>query len=72
MSWIIFLITFACTFAHVESVVPSNVPFSGYGLTRNELIMIYVMEGLKYVEIFMFLFCKHNIKISVRHLKRIV
>lgn len=66
------LFLYTSTVLCVEGVVPSNIPHSGNGLTRNELIKIYFMEGLKYMEIVLFLFCHHNIKISVRHLKRIL
>ncbi|KAJ8302659.1 hypothetical protein KUTeg_019055 [Tegillarca granosa] len=72
MSRSIFLLLSLCTFVHVESVVPSNIPLSGNVLKRDELIKLYFMEGLKYAEIVMFLFCNHNIKMTIRHLKRIL
>ncbi|KAJ8315062.1 hypothetical protein KUTeg_007212 [Tegillarca granosa] len=55
-----------------EGVVPSNIPLSGNVLKRDELIKLYFMEGLKYAEIVLFLFCNHNIKMTIRHLKRIL
>ena len=66
------LFLYTSTVLCVEGVVASNIPNSANGLTRNELIKIYFMEGLKYMEIVLFLFCHHNIIISVRHLKRIL
>ena len=66
------LFLYTSTVLCVEGVVPSNIPNSANGLIRNELIKIYFMEGLKYMEIVLILFCHHNIKISVRHLKRIL
>lgn len=59
-------------FADVQSVVPSSIPLSGHILSRDDLIKVYFKEGLKYSEIIMFLFCKHNIKLCVRQLKRIL
>lgn len=72
MSRSIILLLSLCTFVHVEGVVPSNIPLSGNVLKRDELIKLYFMEGLKYAEIVLFLFCNHNIKMTIRHLKRIL
>lgn len=41
-------------FPFVENVVPSDIPHSENGLTRNEIIKIHFMEGLKSVEIVIF------------------
>lgn len=49
----------------VESVVPSNVPLMGNEFTREELIRVYFLEGLKYCEIILFLYSTHNIVLSV-------
>lgn len=56
----------------VESVVPSNVPLMGNEFTREELIGLYFLEGLKYCEIILFLYSRHNIVLSVRQLGRIL
>lgn len=49
----------------VESVVPSNVTLMGNEFTREELIRVYFLEGLKYCEIILFLYSRHNIVLSV-------
>ena len=41
-------------------------------MSRNELIKLYFMDEFKYTEIILLLVCRHRIRISVRHLKRIL
>ena len=42
------------------------------GLSKGELIRIFFTEGLKYADIILALYSRHNIKLCLRQLKRIL
>lgn len=67
---IVFLIILNCTFTC--AVVPDYLPADDGALSKAELMKQYFYLGFTYAQITLLLFCRHNIKISVRHLKRIL
>ncbi len=62
---VILTVTLAC------AVVPDYLPTEDAGLTKVDFIKQYFYAGFKYAEITLLLLCRHKIRISVRHLKRI-
>ena len=63
---------YLCLFKCVESAVPANLLLPRNGLSKGELIRIYFTEGLKYADIILALYSRHNIKLCLRQLKRIL
>lgn len=70
---VIMVITFLMLteIGHVSSVVPSPLPLLDEN-NRLELIKGYFYAGFKYAEIVLLLFCRHNIRIGLRQLKRLL
>lgn len=55
----------------VSTVVPTPLPLEN-GNTRLELITQYFHAGFKYAEIVLLLLCRHNIRLGLRQLKRLL
>jgi hypothetical protein len=71
-TWLIVLILMATEVSLTSAMLTSVLPPSGNVLTRLELIKEYFFAGFKYVEIVLLLFCRHNIRLSLSQLKRIL
>ena len=56
----------------IEAVSPEYIPLRVENESRESLITTYFNLGLNYTEITAFLLLYHGIKISLRHLKRIL
>ena len=67
------LIGIILLFSQVECVIPPYIPVLGNDhLEQSDLIKRYRALGFSYKEVLLFLMVHHGIRLSLRHLKRLI